>query len=288
MVAVISGAVFLSVSCGGAVFCDSEEVTFFLPQNEISGDGFPAFRLWRVVLTCAGECVQKDVPVSEETVSFVLEKNAVCAVSAFPATEDGFSGAAGYKPAGCIYPYQKQLSFLHGFSASVLSDFYTHTVSAGADAQSCAEYAACFNWKKFIGALQLKNDSAQSSLPYNPWLLDKERILSGIVSGTFSVSYLGLTGCISVSEAEIRAAILKKSIFLYQNFNVMPDEAYSLGTVYLPHNQQPAEERRFVLKYGAQEELVCSFSGGQKCLVFVTAEAGGKITLAIHSISIYT
>lgn len=278
----------LMVSCGGAFSSCTDEVTFSLPQNELSGGGLSEFRLWHVVLTCAGECVQTDVPFSSETVSFELEKNCVYAVSAFPVTADGYSGAAGFLPAGCVYPYQKQLSFLHGFSASVLSDFYTHTVSAGVSAHDSREYAARFNWKKFCETLQQKHDGAKAALPYNPWLLDKERILSGISAGTFSAAYLGQNGCVAVPEAEIRAAIEKHRAFLCQNCTVTQDEPYSLFSLYLPHNQQSEEEKLFVLKYGVSEKLLCRFSEGQNCLVFVTVEKGGKITLAIHSISIYT
>lgn len=286
IVPVILGAAFLSVSCGGTFPCDSDEVTFFLPQSEIAGGAGPGIQSWRVILTCAEECVQTDIPVSVEKVSFVLEKNAVCAISAFPVTEDGFSEAAGYKPAGCIYPYQRRLSFLHGFSASVLSDFYTHTVSAGTSAHDSAEHAARFNWRKFIETVQQRNSSAPDLLPYNPWLLDKERILSGIESGTFSASYLGLKDCCSVAESEIRAAIEKKRDFLHRHYIVAPDETFVLIPLYLPHSQQAAEEKIFVMKYGVQEKLLCFFSEGQTFLVFVTAEKSGKIALAINSIPI--
>ena len=132
--------------------------------------------------------VHKTVPAQEKAVSFVLEKNSPCAVLAFPVILCADREIEFFKPAGCIYPEQRSLSFLHGFSASVLDEFYSHAVLSSTSPEKAVSYARRFNWEKFISVIDQKNDFPSPELLYNAWLLEKSTVLEGIAAGSFSAT----------------------------------------------------------------------------------------------------
>lgn len=283
-------AVFIAgffVSCGTASE-DFDEVSFYFPQYEASdfaGGDFPYLTGWNVVSVCGDERIHKTVPAQEKAVSFVLEKNSPCAVLAFPVILCAGREIEFFKPAGCIYPEQRSLSFLHGFSASVLDEFYSHAVLSGTSPEKAVSYARRFNWKKFISVIEQKNNFPSPELLYNPWLLEKSSVLEGIAAGSFSATYLVMKNVRSVSESEIRTAIEKKRLFLEKNFNVPPDADFAFFSSYCPFNNQEGE-KSFTVKYGVQEEFLCVFSESQPVRAFVSVTKDGKITLALNSIPI--
>ena len=283
-------AVFIAgffVSCGTASE-DFDEVSFYFPQYEaadFAGGDFPYLAGWNVVSVCGDERIHKTVPAQEKAVSFILERNAPCAVLAFPLILCAGKETEFFKPAGCIYPEQRSLSFLHGFSASVLDEFYSHAVLSGTSPEKAVSYARRFNWKKFISVIEQKNNFPSPELLYNPWLLEKSSVLEGIAAGSFSATYLVMKNVRSVSESEIRTALQKKSLILEKNFNVPPGADFALFSKYCPFNNQEGE-KSFTVKYGVQEEFLCVFSESQPVRAFVSVTKDGKITLALNSIPI--
>lgn len=284
----------MAVACASVFFdsCstgeDTDEVSFYFPQYEaadFAGGDFPCLTGWNVVSVCGDERVHKTVPAQEKAVSFVLEKNSPCAVLAFPVILCADREIEFFKPAGCIYPEQRSLSFLHGFSASVLDEFYSHAVLSSTSSEKAVSYARRFNWKKFISVIEQKNDLPSPELLYNAWLLEKSTVLEGIAAGSFSATYLGMKNVRAVSEAEIRTAIEKKSLILENSFNVPPDADFAFFSSYWPFNNQKGE-KSFSVKYGVQEEFLCVFSGIQTVRAFISVSKDGKITLALNSIPI--
>ena len=285
---------FMAVACASVFFdsCstgeDTDEVSFYFPQYEASdfaGGDFPSLTGWNVVSVCGDERIHKTVPAQEKAVSFILERNAPCAVLAFPLILCAGREIEFFKPAGCIYPEQRSLSFLHGFSASVLDEFYSHAVLSGTSPEKAVSYARHFNWKKFISVIEQKNNFPSPELLYNPWLLEKSSVLEGIAAGSFSATYLVMKNVRSVSESEIRTALQKKSLILENCFSVPPGADFALFSKYFPFNITGGE-KSFTVKYGVQEEFLCVFSGIQAVRAFVSVTKDGKITLALNSIPI--
>ena len=283
-------AVFIAgffVSCGTASE-DFDEVSFYFPQYEASdfaGGDFPYLTGWNVVSVCGDERIHKTVPAQERAVSFILERNAPCAVLAFPLILCAGKETEFFKPAGCIYPEQRSLSFLHGFSASVLDEFYSHAVLSGTSPEKAVSYARRFNWEKFISVIEQKNDFPSPELLYNAWLLEKSTVLEGIAAGSFSATYLVMKNVRSVCESEIRTALQKKSLILENSFSVPPGADFALFSKYFPFNITGGE-KSFTVKYGVQEEFLCVFSGIQTVRAFISVSKDGKITLALNSIPI--
>ena len=120
-----------------------------------------------------------------------------------------------FYPAGCIYPYSKNLTWLQGFSSSLLYDFYYHSKYSGNSGELSETFASCFNWKKLCEEIEkkdfLKKESGETSGqgPFNPWLLDRTEILSSIENSVFSVNLLKLSKSKIISRKEMNEGLLK-------------------------------------------------------------------------------
>ncbi|MCR5401512.1 MAG: hypothetical protein K6E78_07945 [Treponema sp.] len=120
-----------------------------------------------------------------------------------------------FYPAGCIYPYSKNLTWLQGFSSSLLYDFYYHSKYSGNSGELSEAFASCFNWKKLCEEVEkrdfLKKESGENSGqgPFNPWLLDRTEILSSIENSVFSVNLLKLSKSKIISRKEMNEALVK-------------------------------------------------------------------------------
>lgn len=85
-------------------------------------------------------------------------------------------------PAGAIYPVNKtdniiDVSWLNGISAQILTDLLTKTDQSIEDSQHLCDY---FNWQKFQQEFAKRIQK--------PWLVNQQKILEKICTGSFSVS----------------------------------------------------------------------------------------------------
>lgn len=137
-----------------------------------------------------------------------------------------------FKPAGTIFPYGEELTFLQGFSAELLSEFFVHSKIEGNSADCTERYASCFNWKKLMTEMErLSRESEESDSFYNPWLLDKSEILREFESGNFSVSYLKMKKLHSFSRDD-------------KAFEKLPSDEFLIST-YFPENRHLFSEGKF-------------------------------------------
>ena len=137
------------------------------------------------------------------------------AVIAQPISRHGTTCAAFFKPAGCIYPHERELSWESGFAASVCMRLYSpnggtangENTSAKRRANEAANgaYLATFNWKKLCDAVTEK--SADTERPYDPWKTDAEAVCTAIAEHTFGASFLSMkkTALMTIAELEQKA-----------------------------------------------------------------------------------
>ncbi len=91
------------------------------------------------------------------------------------------------RPYGAVYPWVQGITELHGFSATVLDEFYVHAEKSGNSVDSMKQFIATFNWRKFCGTLELY---ACMDEKYSPWNLNRRKILESIEERRFSISLL--------------------------------------------------------------------------------------------------
>lgn len=92
---------------------------------------------------------------------------------------------------GMIYPYDKKLSRVHGFSASVLS-FYLDEMGESYDDSQVLLSGRKFNWKKLLTAIDDYQSLYGADYPYNA--LSSLTVAKKITSGGFSVTALKWSG----------------------------------------------------------------------------------------------
>ena len=140
-----------------------------------------------------------------------------------------------FYPAGCIYPYSKNLTWLQGFSSSLLYDFYYHSKYSGNSGEISETFASCFNWKKLCEEVEkrdfLKKESGENSEqdPFNPWLLDRTEILSSIENSVFSVNLLKLSKTKNISREEILEELERNLARLLCDFPKVEKDFYRAG-----------------------------------------------------------
>ena len=131
-------------------FCLAEEKSFF-----------PVLRFWRVEVRRAGKVECFEIPPSQKTFSVRVKKNDLVSLLAYPvcavSCEDNRTATSlvydFFYPAGTIFPWETELSWLQGWSSSVLADFYSHSRLSGNDCKTAQKYASRFNFHKFMKSL---------------------------------------------------------------------------------------------------------------------------------------
>lgn len=155
---------FSIISCSiVSSFCDTETVTF-------TTDGFPEEQITLTVRKNVCTPVIKEIVVSQNSVQNLLQDTSQSS------TQDV---TVLY---GTIYPYGTILTQKDSFAADVLRTMYAATDDSASDSQ-IQNFFMRFNWQRFME--ECRNYE-------NPWLLDKEKIMKAIASGSFKVTDLRL------------------------------------------------------------------------------------------------
>ena len=163
--------------CACSFFENTEDVVFTVPRE----DGFDN---WIICVTSGSESRKLEAS-SGSSVVLTMDKNSPSSVLAWPA---GLSSDEKESFCyGAIFPWCRHISKKQAFSADILRDFYEHSTAAGNSDSLIKDYASRFNWEKFCLTLE-KNFLEDEN--YNPWKLERRKILESIEAGKFSVSLL--------------------------------------------------------------------------------------------------
>ena len=174
---------FLLLGCSEvqAVNSSEEEVRIELPCHTMDSEGNSvAVEFWNLAYSDGINCGKMQNLPSGTTIKAKVCKNRAAsffAEAVLPCSQNRKSKGI-VRPAGAIFPLNKELSFQNGFAASVLYSLYMGTCSG--DAKDVQEFLTRFNWQKFEQTCLEKTE--------DPWLLDKERIMKAISSGKFKKS----------------------------------------------------------------------------------------------------
>ena len=179
----------------------TEVVTFSLPSwppDECAE--FPPLAYWEIRYAGGAQagCVIR-LEAGAKNVTLEAAADRPLAVIAQPISRHGETAALFFKPAGCIFPHERELGWESGFAAFVCMRLYSSNEAAN------GAYLATFNWKKLCDALAEK--SADTERPYDPWKADTETVCTAIAEHSFGASLLSMkkTALITISELEQKA-----------------------------------------------------------------------------------
>lgn len=192
------------------------EIELALPvwPPEQKNCAYPELDFWLIEYETAEKSGTMRVCAFQKTVTFSVPENKSAAFSARPVTKCSSGSTLFFKGAGCVYP-QNTSSFLwnQGFAADILASLY----KASNDREKTAELLSVFNWQKFINTLTKKENDALLKIQTasqqqmekevypaycNPWMLNKQKILSAIADQSFTAASLTFPNAITLSPED--------------------------------------------------------------------------------------
>jgi hypothetical protein len=105
-----------------------------------------------------------------------------------------------FAPAGCVYPASTTATWLDGFGARLCLDLLTQ-VTPGQTAEQRRAFCNRFNWQRFSSEVVAMDQAAAAestesmelssiNTPYNPWNLNRQKIITAISTGKFTKTTL--------------------------------------------------------------------------------------------------
>ncbi|WP_315325985.1 hypothetical protein [Treponema socranskii] len=222
----------------------TEVVSFSLPSwppDECAE--FPPLAYWEIRYAGSAEAGRViRLEAGAKTLTLEAAADRPLAVIAQPISRHGETEALFFKPAGCIYPHERELGWESGFAAFVCMRLYSSNEAAN------GVYLATFNWKKLCDALAEK--SADTERPYDPWKADTEAVCTAIAEHSFGASLLSMkkTALIAISELEQKA----KKLGTQQSGGSAEAGAQSGGTEtgkHQVHTEEGAPHAVFIPQY---------------------------------------
>jgi hypothetical protein len=249
------------------------------------GSYYPPVMYWSVrYSTDSGQKSFTAAP-EQKTFTVTLPKNIPAAVLVWPVTVHPAGTVRFFHPAGCIYPYTTVLAWQDGFAADILATLY----SASKDRETTGSFCSYFNWERFMDVLHRKETESEdcirqaiedgtSTIPayYNPWLLDKNDILSAIADRSFTVYRLYPCPRITVATAAI-------AVFPSMSGTCT---ASDLLSPYIPENNLIRESSCITISSVSGMQTL--FLYNTDALLSFSLSPAGKITLAISALPLYT
>ena len=267
----------------------TEVVTFSLPSwppDECAE--FPPIAYWKIRYAGsaeAGRVIRLEAGVKNVTLEAAADRP--LAVIAQPVSRHGETAALFFKPAGCIWPHERELDWESGFAAFVCMRLYSSNEAAN------GAYLATFNWKKLCDALAEK--SADTERPYDPWKADTETVCTAIAEHSFGASLLSMkkTALIAISELEQKA----KEIGATQSNgtaktdgeqSVTDETAAASHTLFIPQYIPLYRAQRETGKTLLKKNSVTSWLYTIQSIAAVQYSADGFPALAISAVPLYT
>ena len=253
----------------------TEEITFSLPSWPPDDCAeFPPLAYWEIRYAGgaqAGCVIRLEAGVKNVTLEAAADRP--LAVIAQPVSRHGETEALFFKPAGCIWPHERELDWESGFAAFVCMRLYSSNEAAN------GAYLATFNWKKLCDALAEK--SADTERPYDPWKADTEAVCTAIAEHSFGISLLSMkkTALIAISELEQKAR---------ESGALQSGGTEASQTLFIPQYIPLYRAHRKTGKTLLKKNGVTSYLYTIQSIAAVQYRVGGPPALAISAVPLYT
>lgn len=179
-----------------------ETVEIHLPAYP--AETHPPLAGWQLVYLQGGQQKTETLPASTASVHLSLDKNQPTAVLLYPLTQLQGQPAVFFRPAGCVYPYNREASWLEGFTAEILFQL--------AKSMSPEELATSpvsrFNWPRLTQqAGKLAQQAMNKGRSFSPWFLQAQPLKAAILQGTANTKSIRQH---SVSHIPLEEIVMEK------------------------------------------------------------------------------
>ena len=156
-----------------------ETVEIHLPAYPV--ETHPPLSGWKLAYLQGGQQKTEILPASTASVHLSLDKNQPTAVLFYPLTQLQGQPAHFFRPAGCIYPYKRDASWLEGFTAEILFQL----AKSMSPEELTASPLSRFNWLRLTQqAEKLAQKAVDKGTAFSPWFLQAELLKDAILQGT--------------------------------------------------------------------------------------------------------
>ncbi len=161
---------------------ETETVEFFLPAYP--EETHPPLAGWTLVYHRAGRTQTRHLGSREQSVRLDVDKNQGTAILFYPLTEVQGRTVSFFRPAGCVYPYNRTATWQEGFTAEILWQLVRSRAAQSPSAVSIRQ----FNWPRITQKVDEKvQDRLAKGRAFSPWHVQAEELKSDIVQGTATV-----------------------------------------------------------------------------------------------------
>lgn len=206
-------------------FQNKEYVSFSLPQWPPEGlkeKEIPALVSWNVIITKTDSQECFSIPGTQKSLKISAQKNEPFSILAEPVLllKEKNRTFTFFYPAGTVYPFSKQITWNHGFTAEILS----RTIKLALQENSPREtkiFLKYFNWSRLCQTVDQKISGNE-----NPWNYNISNIVSSILKENFSLTSLKTRNTVTVSENQLVSSLsdISYSRFMTENLKTPGQE----------------------------------------------------------------
>lgn len=202
---------------------DRETIYISLPQwppEDCCKDFYPELSCWEIVIR--GEDFSRSF-FTTSGFSLSVPKNSLVAITAQPITKNSLGEENEFfKPAGLIYPFNyRDFSWAGGFTASLIQNLFkykNYDKNSNLTSAQINSFISSFNWNKLHNIVFSKSEN--SLISYNPWLLNRGRLVERLTKGEFSSNYLNISSQVTStksSQSIILSSYIPENEFIYSS-----------------------------------------------------------------------
>jgi len=276
---------FSIISCKGNFYITDfipgyniETKIFYLPEYP---DSHPKIDFFKIILIKDGKIEIQIIDATEKYCEIQFNKNVVTPILCYPIIKKQNKEINFFYPAGGIYPFTSELTWLNGFAAEIL---YSILIKDSISFEKSSYFSSKFNWNKFLQILKEKElDAKEKNLYFSPWLFDKQKILSDISKKEFKIYSFKSKNIINIDILKQ----LKKNNILTSETKTFYHPYIPIAPIKINLNEQelqipliPSTDKLSLYKDN-------SFFDEEKYINFFVTQ-NNKLTLAITEIEMYT
>lgn len=286
----------LSCTNGMDIISKNEEITVLLPVFPDS-PGYPQLSRWLIHIEAKE--ISESFFISESFQLSLLKNEPVSiTATAITYTGDNQDETVFFKPAGAVYPYEWnedeiQLTWEGGFAASLMESIFKSCRENHISSSHMNDFISSFNWEKLQTAVInninksiesfLTDDETVQAKFYNPWQIDRQKLLENLTNKIFSADYLKTKNVYSVNLSlfGFSSEISVISSFIPENEILLNYDAVSL-------QKNVAENFLISERHGVSAENAGgSTNTNTDYILRVTCASAKKVSLEVVNLPIF-
>lgn len=179
-----------------------ETVEIHLPRYP--AETHPPLIGWQVHFIQGGQAKSQEIGAGNTSVHLTLDKNQPTAVLFYPLTQLQGQPTSFFRPAGCIYPYNRTASWMEGFAAEI----FFQLARSKSQEELISSPLSRFNWPRLTQQVhKVSQKEEDKDVVFSPWFLREELLKTAILQGTTSTRSIRTH---SITELPLEEIVMEK------------------------------------------------------------------------------